>query len=162
MVECTILSPAWSQKAFDLGIMKDGVASRRCSVLRNYDLMNAGYPFPLMDSVYDHPDPIPSTPDSHTRKNLILYHPIPYPPNPALTPSFPPIPNPLTTPPSAPTQSSWGRQTDSHSAYENEERNGQREREAAQRDFDRMLDAERQLSHEEGGDNSKKKGWRRW
>lgn len=67
-------------------------------------------------------------------------------------------------------QSSWGRpqqQTASseYSSYESEQQSGQRERESAQREFDRMLDAERQVSQQDaGGDesNSNKKGWRRW
>ncbi|EED13084.1 endo-1,3(4)-beta-glucanase, putative [Talaromyces stipitatus ATCC 10500] len=67
---------------------------------------------------------------------------------------------------SAPSPSSWGRQQPSasseYSSYESEQQNGQREREAAQRQFDRMLDSERQLSQDGGDDNSNKKGWRRW
>jgi hypothetical protein len=70
---------------------------------------------------------------------------------------------------SAASNSNWGRQrttTSEYSSYESEQQNGQRERESAQRDFDRMLDAERQVSHQDaGGDessNSNKKGWRRW
>lgn len=68
------------------------------------------------------------------------------------------------------TQSSWGRpqqptNSSEYSSYESEQQNGQREREVAQRDFDIMLDAERQLSPQEGGgdeNSSNKKGWRRW
>lgn len=50
------------------------------------------------------------------------------------------------------------------SSYASEERKGQRERDASQRDFDRMLDAERQLSKDGGdsGSEEKKNGWKRW
>jgi hypothetical protein len=50
------------------------------------------------------------------------------------------------------------------SSYAREEQNGLREREAAQREFDRMLDAERQSSRDGGGSGSEgnKKGWTRW
>lgn len=66
-------------------------------------------------------------------------------------------------------QSGWGRPqqqntSSEYSSYEREQQSGQRERESAQRDFDRMLDAERQVSQQDAGDesNSNKKGWRRW
>ncbi|GAM34836.1 endo-1,3(4)-beta-glucanase [Talaromyces pinophilus] len=66
-------------------------------------------------------------------------------------------------------QSSWGRPqqqmtSSEYSSYDSEQQSGQRERESAQRDFDRMLDAERQVSQQDAGDesNSNKKGWRRW
>lgn len=64
-------------------------------------------------------------------------------------------------------QSSWGRPqqqspSSDYSSYENEQQSSQRDRESAQREFDRMLDAERQLSQQTGGADEDKKGWRRW
>lgn len=62
-------------------------------------------------------------------------------------------------------QSGWGRPQQSTSSEHESDQTSQRERESAQRDFDRMLDAERQVSQQDaGGDesNNNKKGWRRW
>lgn len=67
---------------------------------------------------------------------------------------------------SASTQSRWGQQnaapSGGFSTSEREQAAGQRERDAAQRDFDRMLDAERQISQDVGdGERDNKGQWRR-
>lgn len=52
--------------------------------------------------------------------------------------------------------------------YATEERSRQHERDAAQKEFDQMLDAERQLSQSDSssssssGENNRKAGWKRW